>query len=64
MGVEQTLFCSLWSVAEWLRAAPGEHPLLPARETHCCLWVLKLLYPRHGQGAGMQVKKALLMASK
>lgn len=30
---------------------------LPSRDSHCCLEVWKLLYPRHGQGTWTQVKK-------
>lgn len=66
-GVEKSLFCSC---RVRLRVALGRGGCSQAEETsrfahtqvsQCCLWVSKMLYPRHGQGTGVQVKK---MASK
>lgn len=62
MGVKQTLFCSLQAA---LRADTCFCSLpLPPGDSHCCLEVWKLLYPRHGQGTWMPVKEVLVMASE
>lgn len=40
----------------WSQAEQTPH-LAHTQVSQCCLGVSKMLYPRHGQGTGVQVKK-------